>query len=42
MGLTVPLARAGTLHDVSQAVEYLLEASYVTGVNIDVAGGYRL
>lgn len=38
----VPLARAGTLDDISQAVEYLLDATYVTGANIDVAGGYRL
>ena len=42
IGRSVPLARAGTLEDVSQALEYLLDASYVTGVNIDVAGGYRL
>ena len=33
---------AGALQDISQAVEYLLDAAYVTGVNIDVAGGYRL
>jgi NAD(P)-dependent dehydrogenase (short-subunit alcohol dehydrogenase family) len=42
MGRTVPLARAGTLDDVEQALRYLLDATYVTGVNIDVAGGYRL
>lgn len=42
IGLTVPLGRAGALHDVAQAVGYLLEATYVTGANIDVAGGYRL
>lgn len=42
MGLTVPLGRAGDLHDVAQAVEYLLDARYVTGANLDVAGGYRL
>lgn len=42
MGRTVPLARAGTLDDVAQALRYLLDATYVTGVNIDVAGGYRL
>ena len=42
IGRWVPLGRAGSLHDVSQAVLYLLEATYVTGVNIDVAGGYRL
>jgi 3-oxoacyl-[acyl-carrier protein] reductase len=42
MGDWVPLARAGRLSDVAQAVAYLLDAPYVTGVNIDVAGGYRL
>jgi len=42
IGRWVPLGRAGTLHDIAQAVEYLLDATYVTGVNIDVAGGYRL
>ena len=42
IGQTVPLGRAGTLHDVAQAVEYLLDAGYVTGANIDVSGGYRL
>jgi NAD(P)-dependent dehydrogenase (short-subunit alcohol dehydrogenase family) len=38
----VPLGRPGSLHDIEQAVEYLLGATYVTGVNLDVAGGYRL
>jgi 3-oxoacyl-[acyl-carrier protein] reductase len=42
IGQTVPLGRAGGLDEVAQAVEYLLDARYVTGVNIDVAGGYRL
>jgi len=42
IGATVPLGRAGSLQDVAQAVEYLLDATYVTGVNIDVSGGYRL
>lgn len=42
IGRSVPLGRAGSLEDVSQAVEYLLDATYVTGVNIDVAGAYRL
>ena len=42
IGLTVPLGRAGALPDVAQAVGYLLDAAYVTGANIDVAGGYRL
>jgi 3-oxoacyl-[acyl-carrier protein] reductase len=42
IGNWVPLGRAGSLQDIAQAVEYLLDASYVTGVNLDVAGGYRL
>jgi NAD(P)-dependent dehydrogenase (short-subunit alcohol dehydrogenase family) len=42
IGFTVPLGRAGTLDDIAQAVTYLLDATYVTGANIDVAGGYRL
>jgi NAD(P)-dependent dehydrogenase (short-subunit alcohol dehydrogenase family) len=42
IGQWVPLGRAGALDDVAQAVRYLLEAPYVTGQNIDVAGGYRL
>ena len=42
IGRFAPLGRAGTLEDVAQAVEYLLEATYVTGANIDIAGGYRL
>ncbi len=42
IGRWVPLGRAGTLDDIAQAVEYLLDATYVTGINIDVAGGYRL
>lgn len=42
IGEWVPLGRAGTLDDISRAVEYLMDAGYVTGANIDVAGGYRL
>lgn len=42
IGQEVPLGRAGTMDDIGQAVDYLLDASYVTGVNIDVSGGYRL
>jgi len=38
----VPLGRFGTLDDIGQALNYLLDASYVTGVNIEVSGGYRL
>lgn len=42
MPRSVPLGRAGTMEDIAQALGYLLDAGYVTGVNIDVAGGYRL
>ena len=42
IGAWVPLGRAGALEDVTQAVEYLLDATYVTGVNLDISGGYRL
>lgn len=42
IGQWVPLGRAGTLDDIAQAVHYLLDAPYVTGQNLDVAGGYRL
>jgi len=42
IGRSVPLGRAGELPEVAHAVEYLLDAKYGTGVNIDVAGGYRL
>ncbi len=38
----VPLGRDGSFEDVFQAIEYLLAADYVTGANIEVAGGYRL
>jgi len=42
IGHWVPIGRSGTLDDIAQAVHYLLDAPYVTGVNLDVAGGYRL
>ena len=42
IGRWVPLGRAGSSDDIAQTVEYLLDAPYVTGVNIDVSGGYRL
>ena len=42
IGAWVPLGRTGRLEDVTQAVEYLLEATYVTGANLDISGGYRL
>jgi 3-oxoacyl-[acyl-carrier protein] reductase len=40
----VPLGRLGTVADVCDAVEFLAgeKAAYVTGANLDVAGGYRL
>ena len=40
----VPLGRLGECADVCDAVEFLVgkRASYVTGVNLDVAGGYML
>ena len=38
----IPAGRAGTLDDMAAAVGFLLDHSYVTGQNIDVAGGYRL
>ena len=42
IGHWVPLGRSGTLDDIAQAMHYLLDAGYVTGANIEVAGGYRL
>jgi NAD(P)-dependent dehydrogenase (short-subunit alcohol dehydrogenase family) len=40
----VPLGKLGDTADVADAVELLLgpKARYVTGVNVDVAGGYNL
>ncbi len=42
LAAAIPLGRAGRLEDVSQAVEFLLDADYVTGINLEVAGGFRL
>lgn len=41
---TVPLGRAATVDDISAAVSFLVsdQAQYVTGQNIEVAGGYML
>jgi 3-oxoacyl-[acyl-carrier protein] reductase len=39
---TLPTGRAGQLDEVADALLWLVGAEYVTGVNIDVAGGYRL
>jgi 3-oxoacyl-[acyl-carrier protein] reductase len=39
----IPLGRAGTLDDIAKTVLFLLDpSSYLTGINIDVAGGYRM
>ena len=40
----VPLGRAGRLEDVVAAALYLAspEASYVTGQNLEIAGGYMM
>jgi 3-oxoacyl-[acyl-carrier protein] reductase len=40
----VPLGTLGDVHDVADAVQFLCgdSARYVTGVNLDVAGGYHL
>ncbi|BCL76445.1 pteridine reductase [Jeongeupia sp. HS-3] len=36
---TIPLARAGTPDDLAQAIAFLLDASYLTGVILPVDGG---
>ncbi len=40
----VPLGRAGTVEDISNILLFLIseQASYITGQNIDVAGGYMM
>lgn len=38
----VPLARQGSPDDVVQAIHYLVEASYVTGITLPVDGGRHL
>ena len=38
----VPLQRAGTAADVTHAIHYLVDASYVTGVVLTVDGGRHL
>ncbi len=39
----IPLGRAGRLADIEDALHYLLDFDgYVTGINLDVAGGFRL
>ena len=38
----VPLARSGNTDDVVQAIHYLVEATYVTGITLPVDGGRHL
>jgi len=40
----IPIGRLGTFHDVSAAVAFLAskEADYLTGINLIVAGGWKL
>ena len=42
--IQVPLGRAGTVQDISNTMLFLIseKASYITGQNIDVAGGYMM
>jgi NAD(P)-dependent dehydrogenase (short-subunit alcohol dehydrogenase family) len=39
---SIPIPRWGTADDICRAWDFLLSAGDVTGVNIDVAGGFRL
>lgn len=38
----IPLGRFGKTREVARAVRFLIEQEYVTGQNIEVAGGYKL
>ena len=38
----VPLGRSGTPHDVAQAIHFLVDAPYVTGIVLPVDGGRHL
>jgi NAD(P)-dependent dehydrogenase (short-subunit alcohol dehydrogenase family) len=38
----LPMGRPGRLDELAHALGFLLEAEYVTGMNLDVAGGHRL
>jgi 3-oxoacyl-[acyl-carrier protein] reductase len=44
MSSSIPLGRIGTAEDVAEACSYLVSpaAAYLTGVTIDVNGGYRM
>lgn len=39
---TIPLGRVGQFAEVAQAVAFLLSTHYITGQNLEVAGGVRL
>lgn len=43
-GNQVPLRRAGTVEDIAKAVLFVVstDASYITGQNLDVSGGYMM
>ena len=38
----IPMGRIGTGDDVANAVVYLAENEYVTGINISVNGGFSI
>ncbi|MBS0620599.1 MAG: SDR family oxidoreductase [Verrucomicrobia bacterium] len=38
----LPWGRPGTLDEVTAAIRFLLDSSYITGQNIEIAGGVRL
>lgn len=38
----IPMGRAGSYTDLTDAINYLVNAPYVTGVNLEVAGGWNL
>lgn len=42
--LNIPMARFGSVEEVAKAVSFLAgpDASYITGVNLDVTGGYSM
>lgn len=39
---TIPLGREGRYEDIASAVSFLLKEEYITGQNLEVAGGVRL
>lgn len=38
----IPLQRPGTSDDIFNALVYILDNNYITGINLEVAGGYLL